>query len=204
MNIYARMLTLILPTIIGFGATPLYAQELDCSEVIAMAKVAGAQTEKALKAEATLGGNGYLAKGVFAVRQFELRNDKRSAAALLELLPANEKQQVAWGSLGDSMCDRETLNDMRILGALGERLARNVARAAILAPERMISYVNFALMTTNDPHSNYAIEMRRVCLHRRQELAAAVDTLEMDKKQWFSTHVMNLSTCQALSLPEAD
>jgi hypothetical protein len=48
----------------------------------------------------------------------------------------DKKQQIAWGGLGDSLCDRETLKDMTILGGLGERLARDIARAVILATER--------------------------------------------------------------------
>ncbi len=204
MRIRARLAIIVFLAFIGAGATPLWAMEIECGDVIAMAKVAAARTEKVLESEAKRLGDSYLAHSVFAARHFELHNDRRSATVLMGLLPANEEQQIAWGSLGESMCDRETTAEMKVLGGLGDRLARNIARAVILVPEKMISYVNFSLMTTSDPHSNYAIEMRRVCLHRQQELAAAVDTLEMDKKQWFRTHVMDLSTCQALSLPEAE
>ena len=204
MTIGARLACIAVLALIGAGATSIRAMEMNCGAVTAMAKVAAARNDKALESGAKQLNESYLARTVSAARRFELHGDRRSATLLLNLLPASEEQQIAWGSLGESMCDRETVAEMKVLGGLSDRLAHNIARAVVLVPERMMPYVTFSLMTTSDPHSEYSTEMQRVCLRRKKELAAAVEKLPADKKQWFTTHVMNLASCQALSLPEAE
>lgn len=189
---------------IGESAAPVLAADMDCGELAAIAKVAGAKNESELIAQARQIGSSYFAQSVFAARSFEIRNDRNSAAILLDLLPKNDEQRVIWGSLGQAVCDRETVSEAKLLGRLRDRLAKNVAQAVILAPEKMLPYVVFSLGTTSDPHSEYALEMKRVCLRKKGVLTEAVEMLAEHEKRWFHGHVMALKNCQALDLPESD
>jgi hypothetical protein len=148
-------------------------------------------------------GDSYRAQIVFAARSLELDSvANRAAVTLLNLIPHDADQQSIWTTLGDSMCSGETVSDMKSLGQLGERLPRGLARAVLLVPNRMRDYVAYSLVSAQDPHSDYAIQMRAVCQARHSEFLGAVGGLPPDKRGWFIRHVFNPDGCHALALPE--
>ncbi len=106
--------------------------------------------------------------------------------------------------MGDSQCSAESLADMKSLGGLGERLPRDLARAVLLVPDKLPSYVSYAPISVQDPHSDYAVQMQAVCRAEHPEFVRAVEGLPTDKRDWFVKHVLNPDGCHALALPEAE
>jgi hypothetical protein len=82
---------------------------------------------------------------------------------LLALIPKNEAQQNVAMTLGDSLCDGESLADMKSLSRVNAGLARQFRKAVALAPHFMSTYVAYSLDAVADPHSDYAVEMKNVC-----------------------------------------
>lgn len=183
----------------------LLAQELGCDQIASMARMARSRSSLALTQEKQKAGDSYRAQVVFASRLLELNpKDKRAAVLLLDLIPKGDAQQTIWMTFGDSLCSSESVTDMESLGRQGENLARNLARAVLLVPEKMPSYVSYALTSTLDPHSDYAVQMQTVCRVKHAEFIKAIEELPSDKKGSFVKHVLNPERCKPLALPEAD
>ena len=183
----------------------LFARELTCGEVGAMARMTRAKSSTVLAAEKKKAGGSYRAHLVFAVRSLELQpKAHRAAVQLLNLIPKNDEQQKAWMTLGDSLCDGESLEDMKSLGRVGQNLPRSLAKAALLAPERLLDYVSYALISIQDPHSDYAVQMQAVCRAKHTEFLKSVGELPSDKRDWFVKHVLNPDGCRAVAIPEAE
>ena len=68
----------------------------------------------------------------------------------------------------------------------------------------MHAYVSYAAASVQDPHSDYAVQMRSVCEARHQEFQKAVNELPLDKRDWFEKHILNSVGCRVLALPEAE
>jgi hypothetical protein len=183
----------------------LFAQELNCDEIAAMARMVRAKSSAALTAEKKKAGNSYRARVIFAARSLEFhRMERRAAVQLLNLIPKDDGQQNTWMTLGDSLCSSETVSDMRSLGRLGEGLPRGLTKAVLLVPNKLQEYVAYALISTRDPHSDYAVQMQTVCRDKHPEFMKAVEELPSDKRDWFIKHVFNPQGCHALTLPEAE
>ena len=186
----------------------LFAQEPNCNEIAAMARMARAKSSAAsaaLTAEKQKAGNSYRAQVIFTARSLEFhRTGQRVAVQLLNLIPKDDGQQNTWMTLGDSLCSSETVSDMKSLGRLGERLPRDLAKAVLLVPNKLPDYVAYALISTQDPHSDYAMQMQTVCRGKHAEFMKAVEELPSDKRSWFIKQVFNPQGCHALALPEAE
>lgn len=183
----------------------LFAQEPNCDEIAAMAKMARAKSAAALTAEKKKAGNSYRAQVIFAARSLEFhRMERRAALQLLNLIPKDDGQQNTWMTLGDSLCKSETVFDMKSLGRFGEGLPHGLAKAVLLVPNKLPDYVAYALISTQDPHSDYAVQMQTVCRRKHPEFMKAVEELPSDKRGWFIKHVFNPQGCRALALPEAE
>jgi len=183
----------------------LFAQEPNCDEIAAMARMARAKSSAALTAEKQKAGNSYRAQVIFAARSLEFhRMERRAAVQLLNLIPKDDGQQNTLMTLGDSLCNSETVSDMKSLGRLAEGLPHGLARAVLLVPNKLPDYVAYALISTQDPHSDYAVQMQTVCRGKHSEFMKAVDELPSDKRGWFIKHVFNPPGCRALALPEAE
>jgi len=158
-----------------------------------------------LNAEKLTVGNDYRAQTVFASRLLELRpSDQRAAIILLDLIPKNGEQQLVWMTLGDSLCNSESISDMKSLGRLGENLPRNLAKAILIAPVKMPNYVAYSITSVQDPHSDYAIQMQLVCRAEHSGFLRAVQALPSEEKDQFLKHVFNPDGCHALALSEAE
>jgi hypothetical protein len=196
---------LIASTICILSAGVLFTQQPECGDVAAIANMARARTSGELTTGKEKAGNSYRAQVVFAARSSELRrHDKRAALALLDIIPQGDEQHLAWMTMGDSLCDSESVADMTSLGRLGERLSRDLAKAVLLVPAKLPDYVLYAPTSVQDPHSDYAVQMEAVCRAEHREFVKAVDGLPTDKREWFVNHVFNPDGCRAVALPEAE
>jgi hypothetical protein len=181
------------------------AQDVSCEQIASMARMARARSSRSLIAEKQKAGDSYRAQVVFASRAVELRpKDPESAVRLLNLIPQNDVQQAAWMTLGDSLCDRESVGEMNALGRLRESLSRNLAKAVLLVQDKMQVYVSYAITATQDPHSDYAIQMKMVCEVRHPAFEAAVNNLPPDKRDWLGKHILDPAGCRVLARPEVE
>jgi hypothetical protein len=183
--------------------TTSVAQESSCVETDAMAGMANAKSSAALVIGKRNAGDSYRAKVVFAFRLFELHPaDPSAASAALHLIPQNQDQNHVWHSFNIVICQSESEKDMRTLGRLGADLPRDLAKAVLLVPDRMLGYVSYAYVSVEDPNSDYAIQMQRVCRSKHQRFVTAVDQLPPNDKKWLLANVFNPDGCHVLRLPE--
>ncbi|MGO9097151.1 MAG: hypothetical protein ACLQGV_18255 [Bryobacteraceae bacterium] len=183
----------------------LGAQEPNCGEIAAIAEMARAKSMPALVETSRRAGENYRQRLVFAYRSFQLNSRNRpDAERLLALIPAGDAEQLVVMTLGDSLCDKEMVTDMKALASVGDGLARELARAVMLAPNFLSAYVSYSLVAVGDPHSDFAVQMRRVCRHKHAGFIEAVKQLPPATRQFFAGHVMNPEGCTVLALPESD
>jgi hypothetical protein len=198
-----------------FWAVPLfvllqasYAQvgpDVPCSEVHAIARISRATSLAELDKAKQNSGGSYRTQIVLSARSFELQPGSRDAAvSLLNRLPQDDAQHATLMTLGDSLCDKESVVEMKSLSRLGERLPRDLAKAVLLVPDKLPGYVAYASTSVRDPHSDYAVQMQAVCRAKHSEFVKAVEALPSDQRDWFSKHVLNPEDCHALALPEAE
>jgi len=184
---------------ISFSQTP------DCGEIAAIARMARTKSSTLLLTEKQKVGDSYRARVVFASRAFELRpTEQRNAILLLSIIPQNEGQHNTWMTLGDSLCSNESIADMKSLAQVGENLPHDLAKAVLLAPGKLTSYVAYAATSVQDPHSDYAIQMQAVCRVKHPEFLKAVEELPIHKRDWLVKHVLNPEGCSVLAFPEAE
>jgi len=91
---------------------------------------------------------------------------------------------------------------MTALGRLGDRLPRDLARAVLLVPGKMQDYVSYAQTSIGDPHSDYTVQMQKVCKARHKQFVDAVNNLSAKDKNWFVSKIFNLDGCHPLLFPE--
>jgi len=183
----------------------LLGEALGCKEVAAIAQMARANSVEAMVRLKPTAGSGDRANLVFAFRSFELRpHDRLAAAKVLSLIPGNGEQDFDWHTFGDSLCDAESVRDMKTLAGLGDRLPRDLARAVLIVPEKMLDYVSYAYASIQYPDSDYTLQMQAVCRKRKPEFLKAVDLLAVDDRKWFITKIFDPSRCRAIALPEAN
>lgn len=205
----------IVLTLMMSHAYPAIAQNKDCREIGAIARMARARTVAALHSERQSAGENYRAYLIFAIRQFDLRrNDSHAAEELLNLIPTDDNKQLVAMTFGNFLCEGESEADVKILSALGDRIAGEFSRAVLLVPQKMDAYVLYAAEAVQDPNSDYAIQMERVCRAQHRRFVRAVDNLgvgvpEKDhfataSSDWFRKHILDPAQCRALAIPEAD
>jgi hypothetical protein len=83
-------------------------------------------------------------------------------------------------------------------------LPRDWAKAVLLAPDKLPEFVAYSIISVRDPHSDYAIQMEKVCRVKHSEFVNAVAKLPLEKQQQFLKYVFSLDGCHALALPEGD
>src|SRR5580698_2917449 len=148
----------------------LSAEDPNCREISAMARTAHTKSSRAVAEEKQNTGDSYLAQVVFAARSSELSPmEKKAAVRLLNLIPKDNVQHTVWMTMGDSLCDAESAEEMKSLAALGDRLPHDLAKAVLLVPDKLPDYVAYAPVSVQDPHSDYAVQMQKVCRARHAE-----------------------------------
>jgi hypothetical protein len=182
-----------------------FAQAQSCSEIASAAEMARAKSMQALTGASKRAGDSYRAHLILAFRSFQLQpHNKGAAERLLALIPADDTQQTVLMTLGDSLCDEESLAEMTAMARVYEGLARELARAVLLVPSFLPSYVSYAATAVLDPHSEYAVEMKKVCQHAHADFIRAVKELPEHERQVFAKEVMNPNDCRVITLPEAE
>lgn len=180
------------------------AQKPDCGATDAMAKMARANSPAELAANKLKAGDSYRAQVVYAARQFELKPQHDAAVLLLNLIPKDDKQCRLWMSFSDHLCETESFHEMKWMDQLAQRLPRDLARAVLLAPDKIPEYVAYSILSVQDPHSDYALQMQKVCRARHAEFIEAVAKLPEEKKDQFLKYVFDPDGCNALTLPEGE
>ncbi len=183
--------------------TVLPAEKPNCGEVEAIARMARAVSTAELAAYKGKAGTSYRARFVFAAKQFELKSERRDVALmLLNLIPKDDEQQQMLMTLGEHHCETESYHEMKSLAQLAERLPRDLARAVLLVPAKIPEYVAYSITSVQDLHSDYAIQMQKVCRARHSEFVDAVAKLPWQKKDRFLMYIFDPEACNALTLPE--
>ena len=184
--------------------TTVFAQQPNCSEIEAITQMMRAKSVEALLSAKRISGKTYRAQLVFAYRAFELHPGmKTEAQDLLDLIPRNKDQQNTVMTLGDSLCSGESDADMFSLARVRDGLAQQLSKAVALAPQFMRAYIQFSLDAVADPHSDYALHMKKTCERDHARFLSAVKSLASDEEGRFRKYVMNPDTCRVIAMPEA-
>jgi hypothetical protein len=182
----------------------LSAQKPNCGEIDAIARMARAISTAELAANREKAGESYRAQLVYAAKLSELAPQRQDAAVLLlNLIPKDEQQQQLLITLGEHHCETESYHEMKMLAQLEERLPRDLTRAVLMVPAKIPEYVAYSITSVEDPHSDYAIQMQKVCRAKHDEFFDAVAKLPREKRDRFLKYVFDLDGCNALTLPEA-
>lgn len=186
-----------------FGGVSV-AQTAVCRPVVALARIARARSLTELNKERVGANDDFRTHVVIAARLSELQpKNPITAAILLNLIPQSGAEQQVLITLGDSLCDEESLADMESLGNLGQNLPRMLARAVLLAPQLMPRYVQYAMLATQDPHNDHALQMAKVCRAAHPQFLKAVQELSDHERARFARDIFDSTRCRALTLPEA-
>jgi hypothetical protein len=147
----------------------------------------------------------YRSRLIFSFRLFEIdQADTNSSLKVIELIPRNRDQDGVWHSLEGSLCDHESIEDMRTLGSLQARLPHDLAKAIEMHPDQMYDFVSYANDSIQDLHSDYAVQMQAVCRSHHRPFLNAVNQMPEKDRNWFTTKILNPAGCRAIALPEAD
>ena len=66
-----------------------------------------------------------------------IRWTKRRLFSFSASSPRDDAQHTAWMTMGDSLYDAESVDEMKSLEALGDRLPHDLARAVLLVPDKL-------------------------------------------------------------------
>ena len=181
------------------------AENLSCSQVAAISNMAASKSTPSLAKWQKKGGDSYIAHLVYSFRAFELNpTDQQVASRLLSLVPPSKEYESLWHTLDGFLCEEERIEDIKILAKLQARIPHDLARAVVLVPKKMPDYVSYAYTSIQDPHSDYAVQMRSVCRTQHKAFVAAVNSLASSDRQWFVKKIFNPDECRAIAVPEAD
>jgi hypothetical protein len=132
-------------------------QEAACNDVHLLARMARMKSSPALRKSEAVGGDSYRSRLVFAFRLFEISQaDMDSALRVIELIPRNADEDAIWHSLEGSLCENESVEDMKTLGSLQARLPHDLAKAMDRQPNKMYEFISYAYDSIQDPQSRWA------------------------------------------------
>jgi len=185
-----------------------FAQEPGCIDTTALGRMARATSIAALKARKLRTGDSYRAQVVFAARMLETDPKNRGAAeSLLNLIPKeiDGPEQAVWLELDElDQCISGGLSesDLNALWLLQHHLPRLLAKAVLLVTNKMPEYVAYAYISIQNPDSDYAIQMKRVCRAQHRIFLSAVEKMPTEDRKWFMEKIFSPNDCHALALPE--
>jgi hypothetical protein len=181
------------------------AQDQSCTPIHAMAQMARAKSVGDLDGWKNTAGDSRRARGVYALRRFELEpSDRAAASAVLTFIPRTEDEDLEWLYLATPLCANEESTDEQALAELAARRPHDLAMAVSLAPDKMFDYVSYAEIAVQNSHSDYAEQMEGVCRAKHAEFVDAVNQLPAIRKKWFVTKIFDPDGCRALAHPEAE
>lgn len=187
------------------GSVLCDAENLSCSQVAAISNMAASKSTPSLIKWQKKAGDSYIAHLVYSFRAFELNpTDQRVASRLLSLVPPSKEEEPLWHTLDGFLCEEERIEEIKILTVLQARIPHDLARAVVLVPKKMLDYVSYAYTSSQDPHNDYAVQMRSVCRTQHKAFVGAVNNLPSDDRQWFVKKIFNPDECRAIAVPEAE
>ncbi|MFY9854249.1 MAG: hypothetical protein WAK26_10285 [Terracidiphilus sp.] len=205
MKMHEIVIIAIVLTLFLAPCNDLFAQKSSCGEIDAMARMAHAISSGELAANRSKAGESYRARVIFAEMEFEFYPQKHDVALLLlNLIPKDDDERHAVMTLGDHLCDFETPHEMKSLNQIGNHLPRDLAKAVLVAPEKLPEYVAYSIASVKDPHSDYALQMQKVCRARHTEFVEAIAKMPAEEMEEFLKYVFNPDGCDALALPEGE
>jgi hypothetical protein len=170
-----------------------------------MAQMARATSSRVLSSTRSQAGDSYAARLIYAYRLFQLHPGRKdNAERILSLIPATEADQTAVMTLGDSLCDRESVSDMTTLSRVYDGLPRELAKAVLVDTSFLPKYLQYSMVAILDPHSNFAVQTKRVCQKAHAGFIRAVNLLPEGKQEALAKHILNPSNCTVIARPEAD
>ena len=93
---------------------------------------------------------------------------------------------------------------MKVLARVRDGFAHHLAGAVVIAPGRMQSYLAYSIIATDDPHSDYAVQMEYVCRKASKALTSTLARLADGDRQFITERLLNPRACVALRLPESE
>ena len=182
----------------------LGASHIACDQVHAAARIARAKSLRVVAEERAKPIGSYVVDLVSAFRTAELQPRSRVAAAgLLAKIPSDEAQHAVILALDSALCEGELDAELDVLARVKYALPRELARAVELAPEYIDAYVRYSLHAAPSPHTDYAIQMQKVCRDLHVKFVKAVDALPESDREWFGRGVFDPKRCRAIARPEA-
>jgi hypothetical protein len=137
-----------------------------------------------------------------AYRVFELNpHSKDAAMKFLNLLPKTEQEGISIYEISGHDCDTTAAEDLK-LDTGYEGLEPLAARAILLTPVEMDTYVRYGLVTTMDVHSHYGSRSVPVCRSFPTLFRSAVDRLPKKDRAWFDRHILDPRNCRVMMAEE--
>jgi hypothetical protein len=178
---------------------------LERKSTAAISNMAASKSTPSLAKWQKKAGDSYSAHLVYSFRAFELNpRDQQFASRLLSLVPPSKEEEPLWHTLDGFLCEEERIEEIKILAKLQARIPNDLARAVVLVPKKVLDYVSYAYTSIQDPHSDYAVQMRSVYRTQHKAFVGAVNSLASDDRQWFVKKIFDPDECRAITLPEAE
>jgi hypothetical protein len=186
------------------SAGSVMASEIACGALHSMLELARADSFASLMANRPRIDEGYRGRLVFAFKLFDLSRDSKSAEHLLSMLPKNEREYQIWITMGDALCDSETVSDMEAMQKLSLGFSSLASQAAILHPAGIPSLLRTVMLSVQDPHSDLALKLEPICRSRHAAFREAMQKMTPDNRAWFESRAFDVVQCKALVSPESD
>ena len=181
------------------------AQRLSCNQVTAISMMAESKSSQSLVSWKKKAGDSYVARLVYSFRSSELDpTGEQAASKLFSMIPPSKEVQPLWFTLDGFLCEGEQVKEIKTLAELHARMPHDIAKAVLVVPEKLRDYISYAYDSVQDPHSDYAVQMRLVCREKHKAFVIAVNSLAPNDRRWFVTKIFDPNACQAIAVPEAD
>ena len=143
---------------------------------------------------------------VFYARLLTLSpHNVEAARGLLQQTPASEEEQDQWMQIMDPPEDTKLeVADMQALAALYDHWPELMARAVLLAPEFMKTYVSYLVLAPNDIHSDFTGNAVKVCRKRPTQFRSALASLQPKDQEFIAGKVFDSKNCRAIFASEAE
>jgi hypothetical protein len=193
------LLALVAPSRAQTNATPdIYRSR------VSLARCKSASSLRRL--HATLHHPDKLTELVFYARLLTLLPRNVDAArGLLKQTPAGEEEQNQLMQIMDAPEGTSVgVADVLALAAVYDRWPELMARAVLLAPEFMKTYVSYFVLAPNDIHSNFTGSAMMVCRKRPAQFRSALAGLQPEDQKFIADKVFDSKSCKAIFVSEAE
>jgi hypothetical protein len=105
----------------------------------------------------------------------------------------SEADFALWYELSGEACRGSS----EVIGTAYDHLEAASARAVLLDPDAMDTYVRYGLVATGEAHSEYGSLSVRVCRRYPEQFRRSVRQLAPKDRRWFTAHILDPSTCRS-------